>query len=67
MSKLKFIWAKYTVIWKTRKRADVRDYTTAVLWYTKATEQEYAEAQNNLGDMYYYGQGVAQDYNKAIE
>jgi hypothetical protein len=46
----------------------------AVEWYRKAAEQGYALAQTNLGVMYGYGKGVAQDlsqalfwYNKAAE
>ena len=30
-------------------------------WYRKAAEQNYAEAQYNLGVCYYNGQGVAKD------
>jgi TPR repeat protein len=33
----------------------------------KAAEQGYAKAQNNLGLMYYSGQGVQQDYAEAIK
>ncbi len=32
-----------------------------------AAESGYAYAQNNLGDCYYYGRGVQQDYTKAVE
>ena len=30
----------------------------AVEWYTKAAKQENASAQSNLGEMYYFGEGV---------
>ena len=30
-------------------------------WYRKAAEQGYADAQSNLGVMYYSGNGVLQD------
>jgi len=30
-------------------------------------EQGYAEAQNNLGMMYYFGDGVPQDYQEAVK
>ena len=32
-----------------------------------AAEQGDAEAQNELGDMYYYGDGVPLDYNEAVK
>ena len=33
----------------------------------KAADQGNADAQNSLGDMYYYGEGVAQNYTKALK
>ena len=44
---------------------DKRDYTQAVVWFRKAAEQGYAEAQNYLGRCYYFGYGVSKDYNQA--
>ncbi len=38
----------------------------ALQWYHKAAEQGYAEAQFNLGLMYFEGQGVPQDYAEAV-
>ena len=38
-----------------------QDYKEAVKWYRKAAVQGNASAQNNLGYMYEYGQGVLQD------
>ena len=35
--------------------------------YRFAAEQEYAEAQCNLGVMYYEGYGVEQDYKEAVK
>jgi TPR repeat protein len=35
-----------------------QDYTEAVRWYRLAAEQGNATAQNNLGGMYYGGNGV---------
>lgn len=35
-------------------------------WRDNDTEQAYVKAQCDLGDCYYYGRGVAQDYNQAI-
>ena len=43
------------------------DYAKAREWYEKAVAQGFALAQNNLGWMYYHGQGVEQDYAKAME
>lgn len=43
-----------------------KDYTTAVAWYMKAIRQYNVKALYHLGICYYYGQGVAVDYKKAI-
>jgi TPR repeat protein len=40
--------------------------TQAVVWSRKAAEQGDAEAQNNLGSSYYFGQGVKQNYLQAL-
>jgi hypothetical protein len=40
-------------------------YAQAAVWYRKAAEQGYGEAQHNLGVLYAKGQGVAQDYAQA--
>ena len=45
----------------------VVDYYNASVWYEKAAEQGYVEAQYNLGYLYYYGNGVEKDYQKAKE
>jgi TPR repeat protein len=42
-----------------------QDYTQAALWYRKAAEQGYSDAQWMLGALYYKGQGVPQDYAEA--
>ncbi len=39
--------------------------TTLLLWRTLA-DQGYASAQDNIGLMYYNGQGVTQDYGQAV-
>ena len=39
-----------------------QNYKLAAAWYRRAAEQGLAEAQDALGDMYYYGQGVTQNY-----
>ena len=42
------------------------DYETAYEIWLSFAEQGDARAQYNLGDMYYFGQGVAQDYEEAV-
>jgi TPR repeat protein len=42
-----------------------QDYAKAVKWYRLAAAQGYAEAQTNLGVMYYTGRAVVQDYIRA--
>ena len=39
----------------------------AVKWYKAAAEQGDADAQFYLGNMYYKGQGVKQDYAQAVK
>ncbi len=41
-------------------------YNKALYWYRKAAAQGYANAQYNLGGMYFNGFGVPQDYAKAV-
>ena len=36
-------------------------------WTSRRAEQGCAEAQNDMGEFYAKGQGVAQDYGKAAE
>ena len=42
------------------------DFETAVAEFTKLAEKGDANAQANLGYMYYAGEGVPQDYEKAV-
>lgn len=44
-----------------------QNYKTAVEWFTKAAEQNYATAQYNLGTMYLNGKGVEQNYEEAAK
>jgi TPR repeat protein len=44
-----------------------KDYKEAVKWYTKSAEHGYVMAQNNLGRLYYKGEGVTQDYKEAVK
>ncbi|MDX2179094.1 MAG: tetratricopeptide repeat protein [Bryobacteraceae bacterium] len=39
-----------------------QDYSEAAQWFRRAAEQGDAQAQFNLGVMYYEGQGLRQDY-----
>ena len=39
---------------------------TAALWYQLASAQGHSDAQNNLGNLYYEGQGVPQDDVEAL-
>ena len=43
------------------------DYSEAVEWFRKATEQGHAGAQNYLGNCYYNGLGVPKDYSEAVK
>ena len=45
----------------------VRETVEAVKRYRKAAEEGDAAAQCNLGDGYYYGKGVTQDYAQALK
>ena len=42
-----------------------QDKKQAVHWYTKAAEQDDADAQQNLSVMYARGEGVARDATKS--
>ena len=42
-------------------------FDEAVLWFSKAADQDDADAAFNLGSLYYLGRGVAKDEAKAVE
>jgi len=44
-----------------------QDYHQAREWYEKAAAQGYADAQCDLGVLYFKGYGVTQDYHQARE
>ena len=44
-----------------------QDYKEAAKWCQKAAEQGQAWAQNHLGWMYQFGQGITQDYKEAFK
>jgi eukaryotic-like serine/threonine-protein kinase len=46
---------------------EAKDPGTASDWYTKAADAGLAKARNNLGSLYYHGQGVLKDFRKAAE
>ena len=46
---------------------DIKDYSHAVEWYTKATEHGHDEAQCNLALLHHLGKGVKKNPTKAIE
>ncbi|MDR1285413.1 MAG: sel1 repeat family protein [Campylobacteraceae bacterium] len=41
------------------------DFATAKLFYEKSCDDGYIEGCNNLGELYYYGKGIEQNYTKA--
>ncbi len=43
-----------------------KNYEEAVKWFRKSADQGNAAAQNNLGTMYYNGEGVPQNYEEAV-
>lgn len=44
-----------------------QDYAEAVKWYRQAADQGNADAQNNLGMMYYNGYGVRRNFHLSKE
>lgn len=46
---------------------DDEDYAQAVIYYSQAAKQGYAPAQQNLGNLYRMGRGVAQSDQEAFE
>jgi TPR repeat protein len=44
-----------------------QDYAQAIKWYRLAAEQGEADAEFNLGIMYFYGRGLPQDHAEAIK
>jgi TPR repeat protein len=56
----------YADIYSASNALSRGDYDTAVKEFTKLAEKGDANAQANLGYMYYAGEGVPQDYEKAV-
>lgn len=46
-------------------RGVAKDYYEAFKWYKKSADQGYAEGILQVGDAYYYGDGVQRDYKMA--
>lgn len=44
-----------------------RDFANAAGWLQKAYDKDFLIVCHNLGDLYYYGNGVKQSYKKAFE
>ena len=44
-----------------------KNYAVALVKFKQAAAQGHAQAQSNLGFMYYSGQGVVQDYAEAVK
>ena len=42
------------------------NYPDAEYWFKKAAKKKDSDAMNDLGDMYYYGNGVQKNYNEAL-
>ena len=60
---------KRSTVWVRRTPTVVaypQNYAEAVRLYQLAAGQGYAIAQHDLGAMYYNGEGVAQDYVRAL-
>jgi TPR repeat protein len=49
------------------KAFEAKNYTEAVKWYKKASEQGEIQAMHNLGLCYYNGYGVSANTDEAIE
>ena len=52
---------------QAQRYLDTKDFANALPLLQKAAAGGNTSAMNNLGDLYYYGRGVAQDYGKARE
>lgn len=59
-----FIVGHYFYFGLNPQKADLNE---AIKWYTKSAEQGHSWAQRFMGDFYYTGEGVEQNYAKAFE
>ena len=59
--------------WRSTPDRAEEEYKGAVIWFTKAAENDYPQAQYQLADRYYYGEGVDESltedkrWEKAVE
>ena len=44
-----------------------QDFDKALVWFRRAAEQGFADAQFSLGLMHNNGEGMPRDYTKAVE
>ena len=44
-----------------------QDYAQAVFWYRESSDQGFAPAENQLGDMYEHKFGLPRDYKRALD
>lgn len=54
-------------IWYKDSIGTEQDSRLAFNWFKKATEQDFAPAYGNIGDLYYKGLGVELDYQQAVQ
>lgn len=52
---------------KAKIAADSGDYSLAKKLYEESAKLGFAAAEYEIGELYYYGRGVKQDYEKSIE
>jgi hypothetical protein len=61
------LWLKGIEEFDFAKQYDPRSYKKAREWFQKSAEKGFAEAQNDLGIMYYVGYGGSQNCEEAIK
>ena len=53
--------------WKGFKAYQKKDYRTALREFRPLAEKGHSQAQNIMGWMYYYGEGIPQSYKTAVK
>ena len=53
--------------WKGFKAYQKKDYRTALREFRPLAEKGHSQAQNMMGWMYYYGEGIPQSYKTAVK
>ena len=59
--------APHEDFYKGYQAHQAEDYKVAVKWYRQAAKQGIAEAQHNLGLIYFRGEGVVKNYKEAAK